>query len=392
MKSSRLLCRLAIVASLLLAPAGARAAQELTITREFDLGVVAKPVRIALSGFTGEVDAVLRFDLYVQGFDFVAPDQAQFLVSGSNAGRVEGRVQDAINKASLLAKAYAGGSLRAQAHALADDIVMATTQRKGIGQTKIAYKADTGKGGEIYVADFDGYNAVAVTQDGALVFAPAWAPGRRLLYYTSYKLGNPDIFSHDLGSGARQAVARYSGLNTGAAVSPDGRRLAMILSKSGSPDVWVSDADGSNLKQLTATKEDESSPCWSPDGRLICFTSRLGGATRLYTVPADGGEMKRLPTVGVGNATEPDWSPDGKWIVFTRLARDFELCVIPAAGGEAKVLVAGEDPSWAPNSRTVIFTRRAGNRRVLSVLDVPTRQVKDVSRSSGSCSQPSWAK
>jgi Tol biopolymer transport system component len=58
-------------------------------------------------------------------------------------------------------------------------------------------------------------------------------------------------------------------------------------------------------------------------------------------------------------------------------------------------LVAGEDPSWSPNSRTLVFTRReGGGRRVLSLLDVPTKQYKDVSRitGSGNDSQPSWAK
>jgi Tol biopolymer transport system component len=66
--------------------------------------------------------------------------------------------------------------------------------------------------------------------------------------------------------------------------------------------------------------------------------------------------------------------------------------VVPAAGGDAIPLVSGEDPSWAPNSRTVIFARRSGNRRSLSVLDVFTKQVKDVAGVSGSNSQPSWQK
>ena len=81
------------------------------------------------------------------------------------------------------------------------------------------------------------------------------------MYYTSYKLGNPDIFYHDLTTGQRRAVARYSGLNSSAAVSPDGTKVAMILSKGGSPNVYVCNADGTDLKKLTSTSED-SSPCW----------------------------------------------------------------------------------------------------------------------------------
>jgi TolB protein len=195
-----------------------------------------------------------------------------------------------------------------------------------------------------------------------------------------------------LQTGTRRAFARYPGMNAGAAPSPDGRRVAMVLSKNGSPDIYVCDADGSNLKQLTKTKEAESSPCWSPDGQTICFSSRAEGTSALFLVSANGGAMRRLRTAGAGNCTEPDWSPDGKMIVFTRLAGNFEICVVPAGGGSATALVAGEDPSWAPNSRTVIFTRRVKGNRVVSLLDVPTKQTKDVQQTSGSCSQPAWAK
>jgi TolB protein len=95
----------------------------------------------------------------------------------------------------------------------------------------------------------------------------------------------------------------------------------------------------------------------------------------------------------VGSPTEPDWSPDNKWIVFTAMkGNGFDICVIPATGGTAITLVSGEDPSFAPNSRTVVYARRQGNGRVLSLLDVLTKQFKDVSRISGSSSQPSWAK
>jgi TolB protein len=92
---------------------------------------------------------------------------------------------------------------------------------------------------------------------------------------------------------------------------------------------------------------------------------------------------------------EPDWSPDGKLIAFTTLTgAGFQICVVEAKGGNATVLVEGEDPSWAPNSRTLIYSRRAGGRQVLSLLDVPTKQVKDIPRISGSSSQsqPSWAR
>jgi TolB protein len=365
--------------------------QELTISHDIT-GLGVKPIPVSLEGFSGEVADVLKFDLYVQGFSFVAPDAAQYQISGTSAGSVQGRVVDRFAKSTILSRSYTGAALRRQAHKFADEIVQAITHKNGIAQTQIAFKAQSSAGnGEIYVADFDGYNPQSITHDDTIVAAPAWVPGRLAIYYTSYKRGNPDIFYHNLGSGQRRVVAGYSGLNTSAAASPDGSKVAMILSKSGSPNVWVCNADGTDLKRLTTSSED-SSPCWSPDGQWICFATKINERRVLAKVSAGGGALQRIPTPGAPNPTEPDCSPDGKWIAFTSQTGEFDICVVPAGGGAPTVLVAGEDPSWSPNSRTLIFTRRVGGRHVLSVLDVFTKQVKDIARISGSDSQPAWAR
>ena len=372
---------------------GTSLAQEtIEITKVYSPGT-AKPIPVSLSGFSGEVQDVLRLDLYVQGFSFVDAEQAQYVISGSNSDNVQGRVVDQVSKQTRLSRGYTGASLRRQAHAFANDIVQTITGKEGIGLTKIAFKVDTGANSEIYVADFDAHNAQAVTKDNTIVAAPAWVPGRFALFYTSYKLNNPDIYFQDLSSGQRKVIAHYSGLNTSAAVSPDGSRVAMILSKGGSPDVYVCNADGSGLKQLTFTREDESSPCWSPDGQWICYATKVSERRSLYKVPVSGGRPVRVSTAGVSNPTEPDWSPDGKWIAFTAQMGGFNICIVPADGsGPATVLAGGQDPSWAPNSRTLIYSREENHRRVLSLLDVPTKQTKDAARVPGGNSQPAWAR
>ena len=370
-----------------------RGQEEITIQQHITVLGQTKPVPVSLEGFSGEAAEVLKFDLYVQGFTFVAPEAAQYRISGGNTGNVQGQVTDAVSRQVKFSRSYTGASLRRQAHALADDVVLAITGKKGIGQGKIAFKAQAPQGeGEIYVSDFDGHNAQAVTHDNAIVAAPAWVPGQLALYYTSYQPGNPDIFYHNLTTGQRRIIARFSGLNTSAAVSPDGSKVAMILSRSGSPNVWVCNADGTNFKQLTTSPEDESSPCWSPDGQWICFATKIKSRRVLAKVPAGGGEVQRIPTSGVSNPTDPDWSPDGKWIAFTSQMGDFNICIVPAGGGTATVLVPGQHPSWAPNSRTLVLNRDTGSRQSLSVLDVMTKQVKDIGRISGNDSQPAWAK
>lgn len=362
---------------------------EITIIRPADS---SKVIPISITGFSGTADDVLKFDLEVHGFQLVGADSASFILTGSNNGQVQGRLADK-NKTMIFSRAYNGGNARSQAHALANDVIFAITQRKGVTQGRIAFRLGEGHESEIYVADYDGANAVAATSDKSLVSAPTWVPGQRKLLYVSYKSGFPDILMHDLANGSRQKFASYGGGNYSPAVSPDGRRVAMILSKTGNPELFVCNIDGSGLKQLTKTKEGESSPCWSPDNNTICFVSKTSGRAALYKINANGGETRRITTAGVGgNLTEPDWSPDGKTIVFTSQMGSFNICTVPAEGGSATVLVTGEDPAWGANSRTVIFTRRKSGGRVLSLLDVPTKRVKDVTRISGSSSQPCWAK
>jgi TolB protein len=352
-----------------------------------------KPIPVSLEGFSGEVADVLRFDLYVQGFSFVAPDAAQYQISGSAGTSVTGSVTDKLAKKVLLSNSYTGTSPRRQAHAFANDIVFAITGKKGIGLTKIAFKAQSPSGaGEIYVSDFDGHDAQPVTHDNAIVSRPSWMPGRLALYYNSYKLENPDIFFSDLSTGQRRVVASFGGSNFSPSASPDGSKLTMILSKDGRPDVYVCNADGSNVKRLTTGIED-SSPCWSPDGQWICFATKINGRRLLAKVPAAGGAVQVIHTAGAPNPTEPDWSPDGKWIAFTSQTSEFDICVVPADGSASPtLLVAGENPSWSSNSRTLVFNHSVGYRQMLSVLDVFTKQVKDVSRIAGSDSEPAWRK
>jgi TolB protein len=373
--------------------ATAATAPPIDLTKERDMMGFPPPVPVSISGFTSEADGILKNDLTFMGFKFVGASEAQFLIAGSNGDRVEARVTDRLSKQSVLAKAYTGGALRGQVHALADDIATTITQRPGIAQTKIAFRAQTAaRVSEIYIADFDAYNPQPATQDGAWAVAPCWA-GHNALAYCSYKPGHPTIYLHQLSTGARAIVAAHPGANTSPAVSPDGKRIAMILSKGGNPDLYVSDTAGRNLIQLTRTSEAESSPCWSPDSTRICFVSRSSGAAAIYTIPAGGGSPKRISTPGASTPTEPDWSPDGKWIAFTVLTRSsFDICIVAAEGGRVwSGLADGEDPSWAPNSRALIFCQGPDRAKRLCLLDVPTKHVKSLARIFESNSQPSWA-
>jgi len=289
----------ALAALLLLGRAAKTQADPIIIETHFQ-GAVA----FEMSGFTGLAEETLRFDFEVAGFKFVEQDKAQFVLSGKNNGSLEGRLFDSA-KIPLLERGYSADDMRANAHALADDVIYAIRHEKGICQTKIAFRQEKEGQSEVAISDYDGHNVETVTRDGSIIQGPNWVPGAFQVVYTSYKSGFPATYLQNLSTGSRRIVTDFPGANFGPAVSPDGRHMAVILSKTGNVDLFICNVDGSGLRQLTHSKEDESSPCWSPDGRTICFVGRYGGRAALYTIPFEGGAPNRLSTVGVLNTTEP---------------------------------------------------------------------------------------
>ncbi|MFM1770031.1 MAG: Tol-Pal system protein TolB [Verrucomicrobiota bacterium] len=385
---------LAIALAAAVAGPSGRAAEgeKINIAVTYDPMGFLQPIPVHVSGFTGEADAVLKNDLRFMGVVHGSPEEARYLITGTGAGRAEARVTEKVTRALVHQAAFTAATPRTAVHALADSIAKKLTGLPGIAQTRITYKVENGPGrSEVYIADYDGFGAQAVTRDNVIVASPAWA-GKGTLVYASYKSGQPTIFSHVLATGARAAVGRNPGSSYSPAVSPDGRRVAMILNKGGSPDLYVSNLDGSGLVQLTKTREAESSPCWSPDGSRLCYVSREGGPPALYTISASGGGRSPIRTTFAPNPTEPDWSPDGKWIAFTAQTGGFKIFIVPAGGGQAVEVAAGEDPSWAPNSRALIFCSGRDHAKTLSLLDVPTKYVKPLARVSESNSQPGWAR
>ncbi len=100
----------------------------------------------------------------------------------------------------------------------------------------------------------------------------------------------------------------------------------------------------------------------SPDGARIAFTWNRDGQFQLYVVPVAGGEPRQL-TDDADAAQMPDWTPNGQSILFRR-DRDGDentnLLLIPVAGGsphhvtENGTTVDGS-PSFTPDGRTVVF-------------------------------------
>jgi len=169
-----------------------------------------KPTFVSLSGLTGEAAQVLQFDLYVQGFAFTNAEGAQYLIDAATTGTSK-RAPPTLQQKHPGVQGVFRRALRRQVHAFADDFVQATIGRELLKRNRVQGP----KGGQRrnLRRRFRRVQFREVTQDNTIVAAPCWVPGRLALYYTSYKLGHPDIFTQNLATGARSVFARYGGSN-----------------------------------------------------------------------------------------------------------------------------------------------------------------------------------
>ncbi len=147
-----------------------------------------------------------------------------------------------------------------------------------------------------------------------------------------------------------------TGLTTQPAVSPKGDLLAYASDRSGEGnlDIWVQQIGSGQPLRLTRHEADDEEPAFSPDGTRIAFRSgREGGG--IYVIPALGGEGRLL----VREGRRPRFSPDGTQILYWT-GRDFgKIYVVPSTGGAPRPVrpdfYSARNPVWSPDGKYILF-------------------------------------
>ncbi len=211
---------------------------------------------------------------------------------------------------------------------------------------RIAYtRWDTGSEGnpgELWVANADGSDAVAVTTGSATDWIPDWSPDGAWIAYTAEREspattpltmgalpepgrapggvaggdGGSDLWLVRPDGTEPHAVTSMPGGEYLAAWSPDGTRIAFGNQvDAGSGDLYVLDVESGNVTPLVDRAGFDWAPAWSPDGSTIAFESDADGSFDIWSVRTDGTDLRRLTDDG-GAENMPVWSPDGARIAF----------------------------------------------------------------------------
>jgi dipeptidyl aminopeptidase/acylaminoacyl peptidase len=249
----------------------------------------------------------------------------------------------------------------------------------------VAYAVDE----QMFVVPVAGGEPRAITAKGTSAGSPYWSKDGKSLYFLSSRSQSSQLWRLPLAAfGEAQPVTELAQGVGRLNFSPDESKLllrftdAELAAKDAKPaeetrqpfvitrlqfkedagqgyltgdlaeHLHVLDVASGKLTRLTSGPYTEEDPAWSPDGQRIVFASNREAdpdesyKTDLWLVPAGGGELTRLTNDDRVKGS-PAFSPDGKFIAFLTAEDGVygapQVAVIPAAGGEARILTAALD-------------------------------------------------
>lgn len=175
-------------------------------------------------------------------------------------------------------------------------------------------------------------------------------------------------------------------------VSPDGTRVAWVQTRmdreadKAQTSIWVAAVDGSQPARAFTSGPADHSPRWSPDGRWLVYvsTAEEGKPAQLWLAALDGGAPIAV-TSHEGAVSQLVWSPDSTGIAYVT-ATDLPKPVserTPTEKAQPRV-VRGlaarlDNVGW-----------REGRRHVF-VLDLGTKQSRQVTRGDWDDDMPAWS-
>lgn len=309
---------------------------------------------------------------------------------------VEARYFDCLSEKQVAGRRFTGSVTNARRimHYFSDMLHEELTGERGIFTTRVMFVSARGGNKEVYIADYDGKNAVQITRNGSTNLFPQWAPDGKSVIYVSYKRRFPFLYRLDLTTGRDAVISSRPGINIGARFSPDGTKIALTLSGARSPELNLLDLKTGEYARLTDNYSIDVSPAWSPAGNALAFVSDSAGNPQIFMLEFSDMKLKRLTYGGAFN-TSPSWSPDGRRIAFARQDNGrFNIWVMdPDGSGSAQLTFEGnnKNPSWSPDGRYLIFSSESRGQSSLYMMRRDGTGLMRLSTGIGNETAPVWS-
>jgi Tol biopolymer transport system component len=209
---------------------------------------------------------------------------------------------------------------------------------------------------------------------------PLWAGNGREIFFVGEQPGlGPRIWRVPAFQAESARLLDHFGEDSSSiALCPRGNRLVYAkqaeeasiwridLSKAGQERAFRGSA---RLSRLIASTRGAVNPQYSPDGKYIAFQSERSGYTEIWLANSDGSASRQLTQLKAAISGYPRWSPDGKHIIFhSRPSGYANISVLDVETREYRELTTGTTndsaPSWSHDRKWIYFgsTRQDGSQ------------------------------
>lgn len=270
---------------------------------------------------------------------------------------------------------------------------------------------------DVWMVRWDGSEQVQLTSTPENESRPRWSPDNKYLAFVSSRQGakQGQVWLLPRTGGEAAKVTDVKGGVADYAWSPDAKRLVLVVNdpdpavaaaqaaaekategpaKTPKPIVvdryafkrdgqgflrgershlYLFDVTTKKAEPLTPGTMNETSPAWSPDGKQVAFIRRHGEGDvdklpneDVFVIEArSGAQPRRLTTTITEESGRLAWSPDGKSIAYQvgdelkySAYDQAQLAVIPAAGGQPRILTSALDrpisgASWSADGQSL---------------------------------------
>ena len=263
---------------------------------------------------------------------------------------------------------------------------------------KIVFNATNVRSDYVYMVNLDDTSTftLPVFIDGGT--NPVFSNDGTMLLYRAEKDDDNAIFIMDIASGESASISDGS-LSTHPQFSHDGNKVVYSSSAAGNFDLVVldlTDTTDNAQKTVASSKDAELYGTFSPSDKLIAYASfdiNYKGTVHIYNTE----DKKSKTLTSSGSAYNPKFSPDGKYLAFIwEKGGGYDVFIANADGSGVRQLTSGKGNTmefdWSGDGKKLAFESISEDVSSISVIDVETGKVTDLTGSKANNVNPAFQK